>query len=225
MTGAVTLDPSNPLAANLVCYLRFNEGSGTNIANLITPASPATASTSSWTTVDGQTAYNYNGVAGRTMTMPHHAALNLGNTFTVAARVSVTASKPTQGQSICAKGTLAYEMDVDLVDQIRFNVDNNAVILQSFITVGASLRYFVASVNAGAGTLYVDGSSVDTGSSTWSNTGNDLEIGFDSSTGTKELTGAIAELAFWTRPLSLAEVVQLTTSPNDLFARRFLLVR
>ncbi len=228
MNGPAKINFSHPLASGLVCYLRFNEGAGTNIANSITPSQPGTATSANWTTIDGQTAYDFNAVNGRKITVPDHSAIDVGTTFTISARVTIPAAAPVAGQNVCTKGNTgnaAYEIDVSNANLLRTNAAHSAVIASTAFSYVATTRHIAVSCLTNTESLYVDGAFAVSGSGTLGNSSDSLFLGSDTTDASKTLTGAMSEFILWNRDLSAAEILQLYTDPGAMFYRRFLLVR
>lgn len=78
------------------------------------------------------------------------------------------------------------------------------------ITAGNWYQFTFTWSTGGTATLFFNGSSVSSGSKTWSaNTGTHFYFGNATSAGGRQLSGSIADIAIWNAPLAQGEVTAL----------------
>lgn len=154
---------------------------------------------------DGNTAVTLNGT-NQGVTIPHTAALNLGDVWTIEAWIQRGATGT--GRVVLGKGTGAYEMRIDTNGALALNKANTGIIVETSADIGTGWHHVVATKNGAANHVYVDGAepahSVVANQTTVDN-GTVLQIGENWDGGGK-FNGTIADVALYSVALTPQQV-------------------
>ena len=205
--------------SQLVAYWRLGEAAGATTAtdakgtNHGTYAgSPLPTLGQPSATTDTNTSANWSAVGGW-VEVPHAAALNLGEDWTIEAWVKPPTLTSAQPRGILSKGVGAYYLRINTAGYLEMAKADTSVIVASTVTLPAGAwRYVVATKNQlGEIKLYINGTDrtgAITGATTVNNTGS-LLIGADQQPGgvkREGFAGGIDDVALYSRALTPAEV-------------------